>query len=150
MTHQGLPVAGYKAQTDERVALVNRNKEIEERVLRIIDDLWGTDADRRWLSIGRTHIEQGFMAVNRAVFKPERIGLPEGAVSEGEDLDHEGFKRRKFFVDATTEELTRELKRRQGAVEYSEGICGDGAAVLRDGETMTISEIVEALNGRGD
>lgn len=31
MDHKGLPVAGYKAQSEDKVALVNRNKEIEER-----------------------------------------------------------------------------------------------------------------------
>ena len=30
--------------------------------------------------------------------------------------------------------------------EYTEGICGDGAAILRDGERMTIGEVVNALN----
>jgi hypothetical protein len=79
--HQGLPVAGYRPQNDEKVYLVNRNKDIEERVLRILDDLANLnlypDNDLRWLAIGRTHIEQGFMAVNRAVFQPSRIALPE-------------------------------------------------------------------------
>lgn len=34
----------------------------------------------------------------------------------------------------------------QPAVLYSEGICGDGSAILRDGVPMTISEIVATLN----
>ena len=76
--HSGLPVAGYRPQSDDRVATVNANKEIEERVMRILDDLGDMLAvDKRWLAIGRTHIEQGFMAVNRAVFKPGRVALPE-------------------------------------------------------------------------
>lgn len=32
--------------------------------------------------------------------------------------------------------------------EYTEGVCGDGAAILCDGRPMTISEILAALNGR--
>jgi hypothetical protein len=32
--------------------------------------------DGRWFAIGRTGIEQGFMAINRAVFKPGRAALP--------------------------------------------------------------------------
>ena len=77
--HPGLPVAGYRPQSDARVAMVNANKEIEERALRILDGLkdMGATVDQRWLAIGRTHIEQGFMAVNRAVFKPARIALPD-------------------------------------------------------------------------
>jgi hypothetical protein len=76
----GLPVSGYRPQAPEAVATVNASKELEEHVLRLIDEI-GDDAalaaDRRWLAIGRTAIEQGFMAVNRAVFKPERIALPD-------------------------------------------------------------------------
>ena len=35
--HPGLPVAGYKPQSPEKVALVNENKETEERLLRSIE-----------------------------------------------------------------------------------------------------------------
>ncbi len=74
--HNGLPVAGYRPQTSRAVDQVNASKQMEERVLRMLDAL-SSDADRRWLEIARTHIEQGFMAVNRAVFQPSRIDLPE-------------------------------------------------------------------------
>lgn len=74
--HSGLPVAGYRSQGDDAVALVNANKRIEEQVLRILDDLAQRhEIDKRWLAIGRSHIEQGFMAVNRSVFKPARVEL---------------------------------------------------------------------------
>jgi hypothetical protein len=57
---------------------VNENKKMEEQVLRQIDMLAGDKhlaVDQRWLAIGRTAIEQGFMAINRAVFKPGRVKL---------------------------------------------------------------------------
>lgn len=74
--HSGLPVAGYRPQNDVAVGLVNDNKRAEEEVLRILDNLGNDPAiDKRWLAIGRTHIEQGFMAVNRAVFQPARVKL---------------------------------------------------------------------------
>lgn len=80
--HAGLPVAGYRAQWPEAVERVNVNKEIEERVLRILDDLAQmTQVDKRWLAIGRTQIEQGFMSVNRAVFRPERVVLMSDATT---------------------------------------------------------------------
>lgn len=83
-THQGLPVAGYQPQTAERVALVNMNKDLEERALRQLDALAGRDdIDKRWLAVARTQIEQGFMAANRAVFQPARIRL---AIDEDLDL----------------------------------------------------------------
>lgn len=78
--HTPLPVAGYTTQSPQKVALVNQNKRLEEQVLRQLDMI--TDAakatgefDARWLSIARTHIEQGFMAMNRAVFMPTRIDI---------------------------------------------------------------------------
>lgn len=73
---KGLPVTGYRAQTLALVDLVNVNKRAEETVLRILDGLADSpDVDKRWLQIGRTAIEQGFMAVNRSIFKPDRAEL---------------------------------------------------------------------------
>lgn len=71
-----LPVAGYKPQDASTISLVNVNKRHEEVVLRVLDDLATLpDVDKRWLAIGRTAIEQGFMAANRAIFKPGRVTL---------------------------------------------------------------------------
>lgn len=78
MSHAGLPVAGYQPQSDANVAAVNQTKRLEEQVLRHLDQLAGLDGiDPRWFAVGRTGIEKGFMAVNRAVFKPGRVKLPE-------------------------------------------------------------------------
>ena len=72
--HKGLPVAGYTAQSSEKVQMVNLNKEDEERILRTLDQYaMNEEVDKRWLSIAKTHIEQGFMALNRAIFKPSRL-----------------------------------------------------------------------------
>lgn len=74
--HSGLPVEGYRSQNDANVALVNANKRAEEQVLRILDALGEQpEVDKRWLALGRTAIEQGFMAVNRSIFKPARASL---------------------------------------------------------------------------
>jgi len=73
---QPLPVQGYKAQSQETVDLVNENKKIEEECLQILDYLaTRDDVDKRWLAIGRTNLEQAFMAINRSIFKPNRINL---------------------------------------------------------------------------
>ena len=77
-THPGLPVKGYEKQSTSNVDLVNANKEIEERVLRMLDELKELEGvDQRWLATGRTDIEKGFMAVNRSIFKPSRVEIPE-------------------------------------------------------------------------
>lgn len=74
---QGLPVAGYRPQTKEAIELVDVNKDAEERCLRILDRLAKrADIDPYWLKIGRAQIQMGFMAVNRAVFQPDRVSLP--------------------------------------------------------------------------
>lgn len=81
-TIPGLPVDGYRDQTALAVGEVNTFKRTEERILRRLEALaqGGPDmpsVDGRWLSIGRTQLEQAFMAINRAVFQPGRVTLPE-------------------------------------------------------------------------
>ena len=72
---KGLPVAGYQPQPDTAIDRVNANKVAEERLLRTLEGMG--DCDPRWVAIARTHFEQGFMAMNRAIFQPSRITLPE-------------------------------------------------------------------------
>jgi hypothetical protein len=85
----GLPVEGYRPQTDQAIDLVNENKRLEETILRRLDELrelaiqaedGGNNhlIDFRWFSIARTHIEQGFMALNRSIFQPSRVSMPWG------------------------------------------------------------------------
>lgn len=76
--HSGLPVAGYRPQSGDKVAVVNVNKELEERVLRQIEILQQrVDTDPRMLALGKTGIQEAFMWINRAVFQPGRVKLPE-------------------------------------------------------------------------
>lgn len=71
-----LPVAGYKPQSQATIDIVNSNKRLEEQALRQLDVLASLpEIDKRWLAIGRTHLEQAWMAINRSVFKPNRVDL---------------------------------------------------------------------------
>jgi hypothetical protein len=81
-TVKGLLIQGYTPQSASNVDIVNRSKEAEERLLRFIDSLDGI-GDQRWLAVACTHVQEGFMALNRAIFKPTRIKLPE----DGEPLN---------------------------------------------------------------
>lgn len=87
---QGLPVAGYKpTQSAEAIAVVNRLKVLEERVMREIDNMTAAPqngnfaaenaafADQRLLAIGRTQLQGAFMFLARSVFQPGRVALPE-------------------------------------------------------------------------
>lgn len=74
--HRALPVHGYKPQSQATVDLVNANKKQEELALQQLDELAKLEfIDKRWLAIGRTHLEQAWMAINRSIFKPERVKL---------------------------------------------------------------------------
>lgn len=86
------PIKGYRPLQPEMVELANKNKLIEELALRQLDrhvrNHDSKEIDQRWVSLARTHLQIGFMALNRAVFQPTRI--------EG-DID----------VDALVRELTQ-------------------------------------------
>ena len=70
-------VHGYRAPSAECITIVNYLKMVEEGLLRLIDKMRAEeDVDPRWSVIGRMQIEQGFMALNRSVCKPERVKLP--------------------------------------------------------------------------
>ena len=88
--HKPLPVEGYTTQSDAKVSLVNQFKQDEERLLRKIDvcshllDAHPYEPeknrpllDARWAAIARTHFQEGFMCLTRAVFQPTRIKLPD-------------------------------------------------------------------------
>ncbi|WP_060845584.1 DUF7681 family protein [Methylobacterium aquaticum] len=77
-THKGLPFAGYQEQTSDKVALVNANKQLEERCIRAAEMIRGTPGmDARMASLAITGIQEAFMWLNRAVFQPGRVSLPE-------------------------------------------------------------------------
>lgn len=78
--HGGItqPIRGYRQLTPNEVALINDIKQFASKVGAALDDIesaesiaLGIDADKRWLAIGRTQLQQGFMAVIRAIAKPE-------------------------------------------------------------------------------
>ena len=72
------PVPGYTVQNDPAIKRVGDNKLAEERVLRMIESYERDgDTDRRWLALAKTNLEVAFMCLNRAIFKPQRIDLPE-------------------------------------------------------------------------
>lgn len=80
----GLPVPGYRPQTDRAVQIVTGFKQDEEVLLRAMDRMKDDpEFDQRWLAIARTQIELGFMALNRAVFRPGRVRLPEDDQEDG-------------------------------------------------------------------
>jgi hypothetical protein len=66
-------ITGHQKQPQQKVDAVNTTKGIENDLGRWLKQLQADveDVDGRWVSIARTHFQQGFMALNRAVFQPE-------------------------------------------------------------------------------
>jgi hypothetical protein len=70
------PVAGYNDQSQTALDCVNAMKAREELILRQLDLMKNDpEVDQRWLAIGRTSLEQAFMAINRSIFRPGRVTL---------------------------------------------------------------------------
>ena len=71
-------IKGYRDLSKAEIDLINRIKEHAESVRSLVVDLktaeallGGIEPDPRWLAIGVTHLQEGFMALTRAIAKPE-------------------------------------------------------------------------------
>lgn len=67
-------IKGYRELTEQDVELVNLIKEAEIQVGKIWHVVLDQNAvDRRWTSVAKTHFQEGFTALVRAVTKPEDV-----------------------------------------------------------------------------
>lgn len=65
------PIKGYRELTEEEIDLINKLKGIGENLGLVVDHLQANPTlDQRWVSIGKTHLQQGLMALTRAVAQP--------------------------------------------------------------------------------
>ena len=75
MNNQHRKITGYRELSQDEIDLINSIKELAEEVGDAVDILErnevGLDIDGRWVAIAKTHLQQGFMALTRAVAKPE-------------------------------------------------------------------------------
>lgn len=73
MDNQHRHIKGYRELNEAEIAAMNAIKEKGEELGALLDSLQNRPAvaiDGRWLSIGRTHLQQGLMAVTRAIAQP--------------------------------------------------------------------------------
>ena len=64
-------IKGYRQLTKEEQELINMVKDMAEEVGEVLDSLERREGvDKRWLAIGRTDLQKGFMGVIRSVAKP--------------------------------------------------------------------------------
>lgn len=75
--NQHKKIKGYRDLSEQEIALMNEGKELAEKCGEFLDKLKQAhtgetplDLDQRWLSVGQTHLQQGFMAVIRSIAQP--------------------------------------------------------------------------------
>jgi hypothetical protein len=72
MENQHKHIKGYRDLTEEEITQMNLCNEMAEQCGQIIEELKSCPGlDQRWVSIGATHLQQGWMAVIRGIAKPE-------------------------------------------------------------------------------
>lgn len=75
MENQHRHITGYRELGEDEIRQINEIKELAEQNWAVIEFLErnaaGLDIDTRWLAIAKTQLQQGFMALVRAVAKPE-------------------------------------------------------------------------------
>jgi hypothetical protein len=71
MDNQHQQITGYRDLTQNEIDLMNRIKELGEEVGALVKSLSNDhNLDQRWINIGNTQLQQGFMALVRGVAKP--------------------------------------------------------------------------------
>lgn len=65
------PIIGYKALTEEQIALMNKVKAIGIELGSVVEELMLNPAtDKRWASVGKTDLQVGLMALVRSIAQP--------------------------------------------------------------------------------
>lgn len=71
MDNQHKHIKGYRDLSQAEIDLMNEGKALAETVGAFIDKLNAHgETDKRWVAVGKTHLQQGFMAAIRSVAKP--------------------------------------------------------------------------------
>lgn len=78
MENQHRKIKGYRELSQEEIDLMNEIKTKAEETGQLINkletlnvDSAGGVIDRRWVNIGKTNLQQGFMALTRSIAKPD-------------------------------------------------------------------------------
>ncbi|MFZ2100357.1 MAG: hypothetical protein WAU86_07320 [Oricola sp.] len=72
MDNQHRKISGYRDLNQAEIDLMNQIKAKGREIGELVEALKASDwTDARWVAIGATDIQQGLMALTRAVAKPE-------------------------------------------------------------------------------
>lgn len=71
MENQHRMIKTYRELNSNEIALMNKIKGKAAEISELIDELESlSDTDKRWIEIGKTDLQTGFMALTRSVAKP--------------------------------------------------------------------------------
>lgn len=76
MENQHRRIAGYRELSQAEIDLMNEVKAHAEATKALVEKLEArartqNDVDGRWVSIGRTDLQKGFMSLTRAIARPD-------------------------------------------------------------------------------
>ncbi len=72
MENQHRKIKGYRELNQDEIDAMNAIKEKAAEVGELVERLKGSpDHDQRWVAVGATDLQKGFMALTRGVAKPE-------------------------------------------------------------------------------
>lgn len=71
MDNQHKKIKGYRDLSQEEIDMMNEAKELAEKVKVLTNKLMiSGETDKRWVSIGVTDLQKGFMSIIRGIAKP--------------------------------------------------------------------------------
>ena len=72
MDNQHRKISGYRELSESEIHQINQIKEQGKALDKLIIDLQINEGlDKRWMAIGVTRLQEGLMALTRAVAKPD-------------------------------------------------------------------------------
>lgn len=143
MENQHRAIKGYRELTEGEINAMNEVKELGQNLGDLIEKLEMTSVsvDKRWVAIGKTQLQQGLMALTRAIAKPTffsflllavLVGCSSG-LKEVAFLDNAG----NYVVDRSlvNDRMTSTQPHASGVFLCKRKITSEQMAVLRqDGE----------------
>ena len=71
MDNQHKKIKGYRDLSQEEIDLMNKAKALAEQVGELVEEVRNVEStDGRWVSIGQTDLQKGFMALIRGIAQP--------------------------------------------------------------------------------
>ena len=71
MENQHKHIKGYRDLSKEEIDLMNESKALAEQVGLLVDKVRSIEStDKRWISIGQTDLQKGFMSLIRGIAQP--------------------------------------------------------------------------------